>query len=294
MNFKNFFSLFALCSFFTLPFAAAHSEKKPLVVTSFSILKSLTQEIAAKSVEAIAIVGPDEDAHTFSPTPQVSQIVSQADLVIINGLGFEGWIDRLIDASGYEGPITIATKNIKPLQDELGGVDPHAWGDPKNVKHYIAQITESLSQLRPSHKEFYQTRAKALSRRIDFLIEQITNDLKKIPQKKRKVITAHDAFEYFGKRFQIEFLAPLGLSTDADPSAKEIVQLIRFIQEQNIKTVFIENMTNEGLIRQLAEETGVRVDGPLYSDALSPEDGPASNYFTMIEHNWNLMLKAMK
>ncbi|MCP4923401.1 MAG: zinc ABC transporter solute-binding protein [bacterium] len=293
MTFKKIFSTFSLCACFWPFSATAHILEKPLVITSFSILKYLTEEIAGETVNVVSIVGPDADAHTFTPTPQVSQIVSKANLVIINGLGFEGWIDRLIDASGYEGPITIATKNIKPLQDELGGVDPHAWGDPKNVKRYITQITVGLSQLIPSRKDFFHARAKGLIRKIDLLIKKIEKDLENISEEKRKIVTAHDAFEYFGKRFHIKFLAPLGLSTDSDPSAKEIARLIDFIQEENIKTLFIENMTNEGLIRQLAEETGVTVDGPLYSDALSPEDGPAADYFSMIEHNWQLILKAM-
>ena len=294
MKLNFFFVSFLLTFYFYSYNIFAQETKKPFVVTSFSILKSLTQEIAGKSIKVISIVGPNEDPHTFIPTPYVSEIISKADLIIINGLGFEGWIDRLIQASGYSGPITIATKNILPLQNKLGSIDPHAWGNPENIKYYLIQITKSLSKILPSHKYLFEDKFKKLIKKIDLLLNDIEKEIKTIPRNKRKIITTHDAFEYFGKRFHINFFSPLGNSTDYEPSAKEIAQLINFIKQENIKTIFIENITNEKLIYQLAEEIGIKIDGPLYSDALSTKHAQAKNYFDMIKHNFHLILRALK
>jgi zinc/manganese transport system substrate-binding protein len=285
--------LFSLSSVFFYPISFSFSVKKPFVITSFSILESLTSEITNNFVETFSIVGSNADAHAFSPTPNVNKIISKADLVIINGLGFEGWISRLFNADGYNGTIVVSTSNISPLYNKTFFVDPHAWGNPKNLNFYVSEITLGINYVIPHRQEIFLISSMSLYRRLDRLIQEVMIDLIYVPRKNRKIITAHDAFEYFGAGFNISFLSPLGLSTNASPSAKEIARLVRYIHNEDIEIIFIENMANEKLIRHLAEETDVMVNGPLYSDALSPIDGSASNYFSMIYYNWRLMLKSI-
>lgn len=263
------------------------------VVTTFSILKDLVQVVGGPDVDAHAIVGPDGDTHVYEPRPDDVKAMSHADLIIVNGLGFEGWLNRLVQTSGYKGEVVVASHGITPLT-RRSGTDPHAWHNIQNVQQYVRNIEAALSQKDPAHKATYHTRAEAYLKELEALDAEVRAEVKALAPGARKIVTAHDAFGYFGKAYGVEFLSPQGVSTQAEPPAKEFAELVDLLKKLKIKTVFVENITNDRFIQQLAHETGAKVGGTLFSDALSGPKGPAPSYLAMMRHNVALLLKAMR
>ena len=272
------------------------------VVASFSILGDLIKQVGKEKVQVQTIVGPNADAHVYEPTPQDLKDVAGADLVFTNGLGFEGWINRLIKASGFKGPIIVASTHVHAHavfdghQACCGSMprDPHAWHNIQNAIIYVRNIRDALVANDPQNICFYRSNAEAYIKRLRALDAQLRKKLKNIPPHKRKIITAHDGFGYFGQSYDIEFLAPMGTTTESEPRAQDVANLIDKIKAHKVKTIFVENITNPRLIEQIARETGARVGGILYSDALSEGNGPAATYDSMIKHNFGLFLEAMK
>ncbi|MAP24819.1 MAG: metal ABC transporter substrate-binding protein [Rickettsiales bacterium] len=266
------------------------------IVTTFSILGDLVREIGKDKV-VISIVGPNSDTHTYQPTPKDVREISKADLVFINGLGFEGWIHRLIESSGYKGEILEATKGVKPIMINDPGEgevpDPHAWNDIENVKIYVRNIYEALCSMDPEEKEFYRKNYEDYLNKLQEIDDFIVSEIKKIPEKRRVIITAHDAFGYYGKRYGLRFLAPVGTSTADEPSPKAMASLIDTIKKNQIKIIFTENITNKKLIKQISEETGIEIGEEIFSDALSEEDQPGPTYLKMMRHNTDQFLKSM-
>ncbi|MBP6986284.1 MAG: zinc ABC transporter substrate-binding protein [Alphaproteobacteria bacterium] len=283
--------LYFLLSWLFLTTAEAAPMK---VVTTFSILMDLVKQVGGEDVSVQAIVGPNEDAHVFDPTPQHSLMIANADIVFVNGLGLEGWIDRLIEASGFTGPIVTVSNGINSLQSPDNATpDPHAWHSIPAVMIYIDNIATALSKKNPENASKYFQRATSFKQRLRLLNEWIIDEVDKIDPKKRKVITAHDAFQYFAKEYKIQFLAPVGISTQTEPTPRAVLDLIRLIQKENIKIIFVENITNEKQMHMIRESTNARIGGTLYSDALSTSDGPASDYISLMKHNVGLIVKAM-
>jgi zinc/manganese transport system substrate-binding protein len=272
-------------------------QAKPLtVVTSFSILKDFVQQVGQDKVGVQSIVGPNGDAHVYEPTPLDVRQIAEADLVIINGLGFEGWIERLVQASGFKGPLVVAAKKIHPRLVFEGRLveDPHAWHSVQNAIVYVHEIRDALIEADPKNRTFYEQNAENYIEKLMTLDGHIRKEFARIPPKNRKIITAHDAFGYFGNSYGIEFLSPIGTNTESEPCAKDMVKLIEAIKELGVKTIFIENITNPKLIEQVANETGATVGNVIYSDALSEQDAPAPTYIHMIQYNASLFLRAMK
>jgi zinc/manganese transport system substrate-binding protein len=270
---------------------------KPLqVVASFSILGDLVKQVGRDKVEVKTIVGRNGDSHMYEPTPTDVKQVNAADIVFINGLGFEGWIERLITASGFKGIVIVVGKNIHPRLVFEGRLveDPHAWHSIPNAIVYIHNICDALGERDPCHKGFYEKNAADTIRRLNQIDAEMRQRLSDIPPKHRKIITAHDAFGYFGNSYGIEFLAPLGTNTESEPCAKDMVKLIEAIKRYGVKTIFLENITNPKLIQQLAHETKAKVGPVLYSDALSLVEGPASTYEAMMRYNFERFLEAME
>lgn len=286
------------------------------VVASFSILGDLVEEVGKDRVSVKVLVGPNGDAHVFQPKPTDAQTLARAKLIVENGLGLEGWIDRLIEASGTKAPVLVASKGVTPLpaeeeddHDEAkgghaktgsegaghhhGAFDPHAWQSIANVKIYVADIRDGLIAADPEGRDAYTANASAYLKTLDALEAEVTAAMAKIPPERRRVITTHDAFGYFAKAYGIEFLAPQGVSTDAEPTAKGVAKLIRQIRREHIRAVFVENMTDGRLVKRIAEETGVTLGGELFSDSLSPKGGPAPTYVDMVRHNVKLLTAAM-
>ena len=268
------------------------------VVATFSILGDLVKNVGGDRVEVSTLVGPNGDVHVYLPTPGDARKLSAAKVVFVNGLGLEGWLTRLISASGTKASIVIASEGIKPrkMKDEhdSGDVsDPHAWQSVANAKIYVANIRDGLIALDPAGKASYDANATAYLGKLDELEKQVEAAIAKIPADRRKIITTHDAFGYFSDAYGMTFIAPEGVSTDAEPSAKELAKIITQIKMQKIPAVFLENITDPRLMEEIAHETGATIGGTLYSDALSPPDGPAGTYIDMMRHNVSEFSKAL-
>jgi len=269
------------------------------VVATFSILGDLVTNVGGDRVTVVALVGPNSDAHVFSPTPADAKTLAAAKVVFVNGLGYEGWMTRLVQASGSKAATVFVSTGVKPrrMEDEHHPgrqvTDPHAWQSIANVKIYVANIRDGLSKADPAGKSAYETNAQAYLAKLDALEQEVKAAIGKIPAGHRRIITTHDAFGYFGGAYGMEFISPEGVSTEAQPSAKDMAKIIAQIRNQKIPAVFMENITDPRLMQQIAKETGARVGGTLYSDALSDASGPAATYIDMMRSNVRELSKAL-
>jgi zinc/manganese transport system substrate-binding protein len=263
------------------------------VVATFSILGDLVKEVGGDKVEITTLVGPNSDAHVYSPSPADTKRLADAKVVFINGLGFEGWITRLVKASGTKAPVVVATKGVKPRKMEPGeqhdhdhgGADPHAWQSVANAKIYVANIRDALVKADPAGQAAYEANAKVYLAKLDALEQEVRDFVARIPADRRRIITTHDAFGYFRDAYGLDFIAPQGVSTESEVSAKDVARIITQIRRQKIPAVFIENVTDPRLVKRIAEETGAKIGGTLYSDALTDAKGDAPTYIDMIRHN---------
>ncbi|MGO4403654.1 metal ABC transporter substrate-binding protein [Bosea sp. RAF48] len=287
------------------PLSTFAQEKLP-VVASFSVLGDFVRQVGGDRVNVTTLVGPDGDAHVYSPTPADAKAMSAAKLVVVNGLHFEGWLPRLVKSSGTKATLAEATKGITPLEADddhddrgkghahaHGHDDPHAWQSIANAKTYVANIRDALSMADPAGKATYDANATTYLAALDGLEGEVKALVARIPAERRKAITTHDAFGYFVKAYGIEFVAPQGVSTEAEASARDVARIIRQVKAQKIPAVFLENVTNPRLVEQIARESGAKVGGRLYSDALSAESGPAGTYIRMMKHNISEIEKAL-
>jgi len=274
------------------------------VVASFSILGDIVSNIGGDRVAVSTLVGPDEDAHVYAPTPKDVRTLAQAKVVVVNGLGFEGWIQRLVDAANYKGALVVASDGIQTRQLSESGhghadnaaqhPDPHAWQDPANVIVYTRNIVAALSKADPAGAAFYKRNGDAYQRSLVELDSWAQAQFAQIPDARRSVITSHDAFEYFAAHFKLRFLAPQGVSTESEPSAKDVAMLIRQMRQEHSKAIFFENMSNPTLLQQISNEVGVTPGGKLYADALSQADGPAPTYLRMMRFNVQQIMDRLK
>lgn len=267
--------------------------KKLKVVASFSILGDVVTHVGGDRVELRTLVGPDADAHVFEPTPAHARWVAEADLLVINGLAFDTWATKLAKSSGLRAKIVTASARVTPRLDATGAPDPHTWHDPANVSTYADGIARALATADKDNAAAYVAAASKYRQDLARLDADIRAAFEKIPKAERRVITTHDAFGYLARAYAIEFIAPLGLSTDEQASAKGVSRLIEQIRREKIRAVFVENIADPRLIEQIARETGVKVGGKLYSDALSTKAGPAPTYVAMMRHNVKLLTAAM-
>jgi zinc/manganese transport system substrate-binding protein len=268
--------------------ARAQAPEKLPAVATFSILADFVRNVGGRRVEVTALVGPDGDTHVYQPKPEDAQRLGAAHLIIVNGLGLEGWIDRLIKASGAKAPVIVATKGLKPQQmREEGRIesDPHAWQSIAGAKLYVKNILEGLIAADPEGESAYRSNAEDYLARLDALEKEVLAAISKIPPERRQIITTHDAFGYFGSAYGFRFIAPEGVSTETEPSARDVAKIIRQIKAAKIPAVFLENITDPRLMKRIAAETGAKIGGALFSDALSPPDGPAATYIDMMRHN---------
>lgn len=295
---------------------AAAADRPLRVVASFSILADLAAQVAGPVAEVSALVGPDADAHVFQPSPADVRRLAQADLVIVNGLGFEGWMTRLIGSAGYRGPVLTCSDGLKPRaapveagQDHAGHADahgrgaaqggggapdPHAWQDIANARHYVARIRDALVTARPAQAELLRRRAAAYDAELAALDRRIRADFATLAPQQRRVVSSHDAFGYFAAAYGLEFLAAQSWNTDSEPSAADIARLIRQIRRQQIRAVFVENVSDARMVQRIARETGAVVGGTLHSDALSAPGGMADSYLKMMSHNAATLLAGLR
>ena len=267
------------------------------VVTSFSILGDITQEVGGKNVNVTTLVGPDGDPHTFEPSPKDSAALSKADVVVVNGLGLEGWLDRLVKASGFKGTLVVASDGVKThTLDEDGETvtDPHAWNSAANGALYAQNILSGLVYADPQDKAALEASGKPYIAQLTELDAWAKARFSQIPQEKRKVLTSHDAFGYFGRAYGVEFLAPQGLSSESEASSAQVAALIKQIKADGVNTWFMENQLDPRLVKQIASATGAQPGGELYPEALSAKGGVADSYVKAFRHNVETIANSMK
>ncbi|MBW7962669.1 metal ABC transporter solute-binding protein, Zn/Mn family [Bradyrhizobium sp. BR 10261] len=262
------------------------------VVASFSILADFVRTIGGDKINLTTLVGPDSDVHVYTPAPGDAKRIAEARLVIVNGLGLEGWLPRLVQSSGAKAQVVTASAGIAPLK--LGSAaDPHAWQSVPNARIYVANITATLAAADPDDADLFRAQAKAYLEKLEALDREVREAVAKIPPERRKVISTHDAFGYFAAEYGVQFIAPLGVSTETEPSARDIATIIGQIKAQKIPAVFLENISDDRLIRRIAAETGAKVGGTLVSDGLTGEKGPAPTYIDMVRHNIKALTSAL-
>jgi zinc/manganese transport system substrate-binding protein len=266
------------------------------VVASFSILGDMVSRIGGDRVAVTTLVGADGDAHVYEPTPDDVRNLTAAKLLVVNGLGFEGWMDRLVGSAGYKGAVTIASTGVAPRtlsEDGVVGDDPHAWQSLTNGLLYVQNIEAGLIAADPEGRATYEANAKAYEAELGALDDDVKAAIAGIPPERRKIITSHDAFGYFGAAYGLQFIAPEGVSTEAEATATDVARIITQIKAEAIPAVFMENIADPRLVQQIAAETKAVIGGTLYSDALSKTDGPASTYVAMFRNNIAMLTAAL-
>ncbi len=262
------------------------------VVASFSIIGDFAHHVGGDRVNVTTLVGPNGDVHVYTPAPADAKKIADAKLVIINGLGLEGWLPRLLQASGSRAPIVTATQRIAPLR-QGADADPHAWQSVANAKIYVANIRDALVAADPADAEAFSANAARYTAELDALDAEVRAAVAQIPPVRRKVISTHDAFGYFAASYGIEFIAPSGVSTETEPSARDVAKIITQIRRAKIPAVFLENFGDPRLVSRIAAETGAKVGGTLFSDALTDENGPCPTYIAMVRHNIKALTSAL-
>lgn len=310
-------NLIALCLSLALALAAfatpAQADEAPLkVVASFSILGDMVKNVAGARADVTVIVGPDSDAHSFEPGPGHASALAEADLLVINGLGFEPWLVRLASAARSKANYVVASYGVparqrakgahshahedgeagEPVSD--GDFDPHAWQSLRNGIIYVRNIADALAKKDPSNATLYEANAQSYIAELSRLDEWVRAEIGRLPPQKRKVITTHDAFGYFGAAYGVSFIAPVGLYNSAEPSAQALAVLVDQIRSEKIRALFMENMASPRMMEVIARETGAEEGGTLYSDALSAPGGPAPTYTAMFRYNVPALITAMQ
>src|SRR3954454_22766129 len=269
-----------------------HAAEQLKVVASFSILADFVRNVGGDRINLTTLVGADSDVHVYAPAPSDAKRIADAKLVIVNGLGLEGWLPRLVQSSGNKAVIATATQGIAPLK-RGSNADPHAWQSVANAKIYVGNVRAALGAADPAGAEVFKTNADAYLAKLDALEREVREAIAQIPQGRRKVISTHSSFGYFAAAYGIEFIAPLGVSTESEASARDIAAIITQIKTAKIPAVFLENISDPRLIQRIAAETGARVGGTLYSDSLTDEKGYAPTYIEMVRHNIKALTSAL-
>ncbi|WP_158783860.1 metal ABC transporter substrate-binding protein [Pantoea sp. BAV 3049] len=284
----------AVAAIFITPLAMAKTVE---TVASFSVLGDIVKEVGGDHVRVKNLVGPDGDPHSFEPTPQDSQALSKADMVFVSGLGLEGWMDRLISASDYKGKVIVASQGIATRSMEEEGktiTDPHAWNSMQNGVVYANNVMNALIAADPQDADYFRQRGSAYVSQLQKLDKWAETSFASVPVAKRKVLTSHDAFGYFGQRYGVSFMSPVGFSTESEASASDVAGLITQLKKEHIRSYFIENQTDPRLVKQIASATGAQPGGELYPEALTKKGGAADSYVAAFKHNVSAMLSSMK
>jgi len=281
-----------LLSFLALA-APLRAQERLDVVASFSILGDFVRNVGGDRVSLTMLVGPNADVHVYAPSPADAKRIADAKLVVVNGLGLEGWLPRLVQSAGGKATIVVASNGVAPLK-RGADADPHAWQSVGNAKIYVANIRDALATADPADAAMFRANAARYLAELDALEADVRAAVAKIPPERRKVISTHNAFGYFAEAYGITFIAPLGVSTETEPSARDIAAIISQIRREKIPAVFLENMSDDRLIARIAAETGARVGGTLFSDALTDEKGDAPTYIAMVRHNIRALTSALE
>ena len=275
--------------------AQSGATQKPLVVSSASIFANIASMIGDTLIESVTIVPIGGDPHIYEPTPGDVQLLTKANLILKNGLTFEGWLNDLIQNSGSKAEVVTITEGIEPIRSEMhqNAVDPHAWMDPINGKTYALNIKNALVRMMPQHAEALEAKHSWYITQLDALDRYIRNEVSKIDTSQRILITSHDAFQYFGRRYGLRLESVLGTSTDADVKTSDLMRLNEVIRSSKVPAVFIESTINPKLLNQVASDNNIVIGGKLFSDSLGEKDGPAGTYINMLMHNTDVIVKGL-
>jgi zinc/manganese transport system substrate-binding protein len=275
-----------------LPFSVAHAQEPLNVVASFSIIGDFVRNVGGDRISVTTLVGPNGDVHVYTPAPADARKIADAKLLVVNGLGLEGWLPRLVQSSGGKAVIVTATDGITPLKLDQAA-DPHAWQSVVDARIYVANIRDALVTADPADAAVFRANAAGYLAKLDALDREVRSSVAQIPPERRKVISTHNAFGYFAAAYGIEFIAPLGVSTESEASARDLAGIITQIRTQKIPAVFLENISDVRLIRRISAETGARIGGTLFSDSLSDEKGDAPTYIELVRHNIKALTRAL-
>lgn len=271
---------------------SASAAERIQVAASFSILGDMVRQVTGDLADVTTIVGPDADAHVYQPSTRDARAVADADIIFVNGLGFETWSSSLIETSGGDTEVFVATEGVEPLLVD-GKVDPHAWNALTNGMSYVRNIARAMAEVDPAHAAAYSANADVYVEKLRALHDNASARFAGLPADRRTVVTAHDAFGYLAAAYGLTFLAPVGIDTEAEPSAKELAKLIDHLKRTGAGALFVENISSPALIQQISRETGLKIGGRLFSDALSDKGGPATSYIAMFEHNLAVLIAAL-
>lgn len=288
---KKLFSTLLVLGLTMAPLSASAADKIK-VVASFSILGDMVENVTGDLAEVTTIVGPDADAHVYTPNTADAKAVADANVIFVNGLGFETWSQTLIENSGTKASVFVATEGVTPVSVD-GETDPHAWNNLINGVVYVKNIAKHMAATDPANATAYNENAAAYVAKLEALHSQALEAFAKLPDGQKTVVTAHDAFGYLADAYGLNFLAPVGIDTEAEPSAKDLAKLIDHLKEVGAGALFVENITSPALVQQISRETGIKLGGTLYSDALSERGGPATSYEKMFEHNLGALIQAL-
>ena len=286
------FRFWLVCMALVASVAPAPAQDRLDVVASFSILGDFARNVGGERVSVTTLVGPDGDVHVYTPAPSDARKIADAKLVVINGLGLEGWLSRLVQSAGSKATMITASQGITPRK--LGAdADPHAWQSVANARIYVANIRDALVAADPAGAGIYRANADRYLANLDALDRDVRAAVAQIPEGRRKVISTHDAFGYFAAAYGIEFIAPQGVSTESEASARDIAAIVTQTKASKIPAVFLENISDPRLMRRISTETGARIGGTLYSDSLTGEKGDAPTYIDMVRHNIKALTSAL-
>lgn len=311
----------------TAVLGTAHAAEPVKVVASFSILGDIVREVGGADISLTTLVGPDGDAHGYEPTPGDAKKLADARVLVVNGLDFETWLPKLTKASGFAGQTVTASRGVSPRKfaghgdgddhdhdhdhdhkhdhdhdddpkhghhHHHGDADPHAWQSLANGVIYARNVADGLAAADPAHAQAYRQRADAYIAKLQALDASVRKTFEAIGADRRKVVTSHDAFGYFGDAYGVTFIPAMGVSTDAEPSAREVAAIIEQVRRDKVPAVFVENISSPKLVQQIARETGAKVGGTLYSDALSKPGQPGATYLEMFEWNARQLAAALQ
>lgn len=280
--------------FFVLISVSSFGQEK--IVATASIMQDIVQNIAGIDIQVESIVPIGGDPHIYDPTPSDAALISQSKVIFINGLTFEGWLGKLIDNSGTSAEIVLMTKDIQPIESlkYKNSADPHAWMDVINAVKYAENAKDGLIRIYPEQKTEFEQNFKIYRDCLMELHEWVHNQIQRIPESHRYLVTSHDAFQYYGRQYGIELVALLGTTTDAEIQTSDVLRVNKIIKEKELPAIFIESTINPKLMKQLAQDNNVQIGGELFADSLSDKDGPASSYIKMIKHNTNTIVQALR
>jgi zinc/manganese transport system substrate-binding protein len=294
---KRSMLLSTMAAFALSAFSVMAQARQLEAVASFTVIADMVLNVGGDRVHVTSLIGPNGDPHVYEPSPADAQALKKADVAFVSGLHLEGWMDRLIKASGYKGQPVVLSSGIKTRSMEEDGqriTDPHAWNSAANAVIYVRNIVAALQKADPDGASVYQANGERYSTQLQELDAYARAQIQTIPAAQRKVLTSHDAFGYFGDAYGVTFLSPLGFSTESEASAADVGKLIRQIKAEHVSAYFFENSGDPRLVKQIAQASGAQPGGELYVEALSPAGGPAASYVQMFRYNVDQMVKAMR